>query len=314
MRRLSVLIVAVLMMVMPAHAGKLNIVTTVGMIGDLVSEVAGNRADVSTLIGEGVDPHSYRTTRSDVILLGRADVIIHNGLYLEAQMEELLHKLAKKKPVIALGETLPKEQLFASDEYPDKFDPHIWMSPALWKEAAENARDELIRLDPEGESEFRKNAAAYITRLDALSDYVKRSALSVPENSRVLVTAHDAFGYFGKAYGFEVLGIQGISTQSEAGLLRIEELVNLLVERRVSAVFVESSVSERNIRALVEGAAARGHKVIVGGELFSDAMGAPGTYEGTYIGMLDHNATVISRALGGNAPARGLNNRLGAGS
>lgn len=314
MKLLTGFLIALLVGLGPVRAEALNIVTTVGMINDLVTRIAGDRAEVTGLIGEGVDPHSYRTTRSDVIALGRADAVFYNGLYLEAQMEELFHKLADKKPVIALGETLPNELLFSSEDYPDKFDPHVWMSPDLWMRVVVGARDALIRLDPDGEAVFRANAETYMTELRSLSDYVRQSVQSVPEKSRVLVTAHDAFSYFGKAYAFDVLGIQGISTQSEAGLKRIEELVDLLVERNISAVFVESSVSERNIKALIEGAAVRGHTVAVGGELFSDAMGAPGTYEGTYIGMLDHNATLISRALGGDAPERGLNGRLGAGS
>ena len=178
---------------------------------------------------------------------------------------------------------------------------------------AAEIRDALIAADPANADAYHANAESFLAELETLSDYATQSLSTVPEAQRVLVTAHDAFNYFGRAYGFEVLGIQGISTDSEAGLSRIAELVDVLVERNVAAVFVESSVSDRNIRALIEGAAARGHAVQIGGELYSDAMGDPGTYEGTYLGMIDHNVTVITRALGGAAPERGMAGRLSAG-
>jgi manganese/zinc/iron transport system substrate-binding protein len=184
------------------------------------------------------------------------------------------------------------------------------MDVALWSELVPILEAELARLDPADAAGYRERAQAYRAELAALERYVRRVLATVPPERRVLVTAHDAFGYFGRAYGFEVHGIQGLSTESEAGLAEIERLVRLIVERRIGAVFVESSVAERNVRALVEGAAARGHEVRIGGQLFSDAMGAPGTYEGTYVGMIDHNVTVIARALGGEAPPRGMNGRL----
>jgi manganese/zinc/iron transport system substrate-binding protein len=174
----------------------------------------------------------------------------------------------------------------------------------------EAARDALIQLEPQSEPTFRANAARHLAEIDALADYADKAFASVPEQSRILITAHDAFNYFGRAYNYEVMGIQGISTESEAGLKQIENLVATIVARKIGAIFVESSVSDRNVKALVEGAAAKGHTVVIGGELFSDAMGAPGSYTGTYIGMIDHNVTVITRALGGDAPAQGLNKRL----
>jgi manganese/zinc/iron transport system substrate-binding protein len=185
------------------------------------------------------------------------------------------------------------------------------MNPRLWKGVVEAARDELTKLDPEGKATFDANAEKHLAEIDALADYSDKAFATVPQASRVLVTAHDAFNYFGEAYGYEVMGIQGISTESEAGLKQIEDLVNVLVDKQIGAIFVESSVSDRNVRALIEGAAAKGHEVVIGGELFSDAMGDPGTYEGTYIGMIDHNATIITRALGGEAPEKGLNDKLG---
>ncbi|NRG19672.1 zinc ABC transporter substrate-binding protein [Rhizobiales bacterium] len=305
---------AAILAVSPVKAvEKLNIVTTVGMIGDAVQRIGGDRVEVTNLIGEGVDPHSYWQTRSDVVKMGRADAIFANGLYLEAQLEELLLKLKERKPVIFAAEVIPVEERRASETYEDRFDPHVWMSPKLWRQVVAGIQASLGELDPDGKATFEKNAKVYLAEMDRLHAYASDVIASIPEEQRILVTAHDAFGYLGRDYGIEVLGVQGISTQSEAGLQRVEELVNLIVSRDVGAVFVESSVSERNVKALVEGAAAQGHDVKIGGELFSDAMGAPGTYEGTYIGMIDHNVTRIALALGGDAPERGMDAKLGAG-
>lgn len=288
----------------------LQIVATIGQIADLAGRLAGERAVVRALMGEGVDPHTYRQTRADVLALRRADLVLAVGLWLEAQLVDLLAALATEKPVLLLAERLPPERLLAHPDFPGKFDPHVWMDVALWSELVPILEAELARLDPADAAGYRERAQAYRAELAALERYVRRVLATVPPERRVLVTAHDAFGYFGRAYGFEVHGIQGLSTESEAGLAEIERLVRLIVERRIGAVFVESSVAERNVRALVEGAAARGHEVRIGGQLFSDAMGAPGTYEGTYVGMIDHNVTVIARALGGEAPPRGMNGRL----
>ena len=291
-------------------AEKLNVVATVSMIGDAVSAIGGDQVNVTTLMGEGVDPHLYRQTQSDIAAMVRADVVFWNGLYLEAQLEEFIEKLAARKPVFAIGEALPKDERLSSADYPDRYDPHIWMAPELWRNAVAATRDALIGLDPEGTETYKTNAASYLAEMDALTDYARTSLATVPQDKRVLITAHDAFGYFGQAYGFEVVGIQGRSTESEAGLQRVNEIVSLIVDRNIESIFVETSVSERNMRALIEGAAARGHKVVVGGQLFSDAMGAAGTYPGTYIGMIDSNATTITNALGGKAPTRGMKGRL----
>ena len=293
-----------------AQAKKLNIVATTGMIADAVRQVGGKHVEVRALLGPGVDPHMYRQTSSDIAAATKADAVFWHGLNLEAQMKGFFDGLARSRPVVALGEKLPKDALLKNEDSPDLPDPHVWMNPRLWKGIVTAARDELVKLRPEAKADFEASAKAYLAELDKLADYSDKAFGSVPEQSRVLVTAHDAFNYFGKAYGYEVMGIQGVSTESEAGLKRIEDLVKVLVERRIGAIFVESSVSDRNVRALIEGAAARGHTVVIGGELFSDAMGEPGTYEGTYIGMIDHNATVITRALGGQAPEKGLNGRL----
>ncbi len=302
------------MLASPALAlDKLTIVATTGMIADAARRIGGEFVQVKGLMGSGVDPHSYRQTRSDIVAMTRADLVLWHGLYLEAQMEEFLLKLGKRVTVKAVTDTIPREALRVHPTYDDKFDPHVWMAPNVWTYCVAQIRDVMSQARPDLAEAFAANAQTYLQELNGLNDFAKKITATVPEHLRVLVTAHDAFGYFGREYGFEVLGIQGISTQSEAGLNRIGELVDVLVDREIGAVFVESSVSDRSIRALSEGAAAQGHDVIVGGELFSDAMGEDGTYEGTYLGMIDHNVTVIASALGGNVPMRGMAGKLSAG-
>ena len=293
-----------------AMAKPLNVVATTSMIADAARQVAGERAEVTALMGPGVDPHSYRQTRSDIAAMARADLVLWHGLYLEAQLEEFFLDLEKRRNVVAVGEAIAKDKLLSHASYEGRYDPHVWMDPQLWKTVVGAVRDALIQTDPDGKATYTANADKHIADIEKLIGYMKSVTTSVPEKSRVLLTAHDAFSYFGRGYDFEVLGIQGISTESEAGLRRVEELVNIIVDRNISAVFVESSVPERNVRALIEGAEARGQKVIIGGTLFSDAMGEPGTYEGTYIGMIDHNTTLITRALGGDAPETGMQGEL----
>ncbi len=288
-----------------------NIVTTVGMVTDIVSTVMGEGANVRGIIGEGVDPHLYKPTRNDVIALQGADVIFYSGLMLEGKMTDALVRVARGgKPVFAVTELLDEQYLIEPPGMNGHWDPHVWMDVSAWSRAVEAVRASLSQVDPDGADRYRANAEALRAELGKLHAYVGKAIGSIPEPQRVLITAHDAFNYFGRAYGIEVRGIQGISTESEAGLDDINRLVQLLVERRIAAVFVETSVADRNVRALVEGARARGHEVKVGGALYSDAMGPADTYEGTYIGMIDHNATVIARALGGDAPERGMNGRL----
>nr|WP_242601421.1 zinc ABC transporter substrate-binding protein [Pseudaestuariivita atlantica] len=289
----------------------LSVVATTGMIADTARRIGGDLVEVRALMGPGVDPHAYRQTRSDIAAMTRADLVLWNGLYLEAQLEEFMHTLSRRMRVEALAEALPTHLLRAHQDYADRYDPHVWMVPALWRLVAEELARVLRDIRPDAADRIDANLAAYIAELESVGAYAADVLGQVPPEARVLLTAHDAFGYFGDAYGYEVIGVQGISTESEAGLHRITELVDLLVERRVGAVFVETSVSDRNMRALIEGAAARGHTVRIGGELFSDAMGIDGTYEGTLIGMLDHNATVIARALGADVPAGGMSGRLG---
>jgi manganese/zinc/iron transport system substrate-binding protein len=295
-----------------AHAnGQKSVVATTGMIADTVRQIGGSLVDVRALMGPGVDPHAYRQTRTDIAAMVRADLTLWHGLFLEAQMQGFFADLGRKRPVVAVAESLPRDVLRAHDDYADKFDPHVWMAPALWPHVVRAVQSALTDIMPMGADQFATNAQSYIKQLDQIEAYAQSSLSLVPDASRVLVTAHDAFGYFGDRYGFEVMGVQGISTQSEAGLVRVAELVDVLVQRQIKAVFVESSVSDRNVRALIEGAAAQGHTVVIGGELFSDAMGPEGSYEGTYVGMIDHNVTTIARALGAQGvPAAGMAGKL----
>lgn len=291
----------------------LQVVATTSMIADAARVIGGEEVDVRALMGPGVDPHSYRQTRSDIAAAARADLVLRHGLYLEAQMEAFFEGLTRRVPVTAVAETLPRDVLFGHNEYQDKFDPHVWMDPGLWADVVVAVRDALIEVAPDHAADFTARADAYLDEIAALDAYAAETIVTIPDSQRVLVTAHDAFAYFGHAYGVSVLGIQGISTESEAGLQRISALVDEIVEREVQAVFVETSVSDRNVRALAEGAGAKGHTLSIGGELYSDAMGVPGTYEGTYLGMIDHNVTTITNALGGEAPPAGRIGRLGVG-
>jgi manganese/zinc/iron transport system substrate-binding protein len=225
-------------------------------------------------------------------------------------MADTLVKMARQKPVLAVTEMIDQSKLLEPAEFEGHYDPHVWMDVSLWASCAKAVAEGLARFDPLNASDYETNAQAYQKRLFELHEYALETLGSIPQESRLLVTSHDAFNYFGRAYGLEVRGVQGISTQSEAGLQRVNQLVDLLVDRDVRAVFVESSVPRKSIDALIEGARAQDHSVTVGGELFSDAMGEPGTYEGTYIGMLDHNVTTVTRALGGQAPQRGMQGKL----
>jgi manganese/zinc/iron transport system substrate-binding protein len=291
--------------------GPLEAVATTGMIADVVRNVAGDHVAVTQLMGQGVDPHLYKATRSDVTAMLRADVVFYNGLLLEGKLTDALVRVATSgRPVFAVTELVEESYLLEPEEFRGLYDPHLWMDPSAWTKAVEVVRDKLSELDPGSAGDYAANAQAYLDQLARLDAYAEQVLASVPPERRILVTAHDAFNYLGRRYGFEVLGIQGISTESEAGLKRVEQLVDLLVERAIPAVFVESTIPDRSVRALVAGAADRGHDVAIGGELFSDAMGAPGTYEGTYIGMIDHNVTTIARALGGETPEKGLHGRL----
>jgi len=294
-------------------AGPYTIVCTVGMITDVVRHVAGDTAEVEGIIGEGVDPHLYKPTRSDVVKLNNADVVFYNGLHLEGKMTDVLVRVAAAgKPVRAVTEAILEnpEYLMEKDDGSEYTDPHVWMDVSAWTKAVPVIVETLSTFDPEHAETYQANGTAYIEQLNALNAYALESIASITESQRVLVTAHDAFNYLGRATNMTVRGIQGVSTESEAGVRDLEELVNYIVEQKIPAVFVETSVADKNVRALVEGANARGHDVSIGGALFSDAMGEPGSYEGTYIGMIDHNVTTITRALGGEAPEAGMQGKL----
>lgn len=290
-----------------------EVVVTVGMLADPLREILSGveGAVVTQLIGEGVDPHGHTPTRQDVIALQRADLVFYNGLLLEGRMGDVLARTgADGRPRYAVAEEVVSRGGWSSEELVREGDPHLWMDVSAWVVAVEVMADVLVGFDPEHEETIRANARGYAERLRELDEYARSAVGSIPEAQRVLITAHDAFHYFGAAYGVEVRGIQGVSTESEAGLRDLEELVSMVVERRIPAVFPETSVSDRSVKALQEGARARGHEMVIGGSLFSDSMGPPGTYTGTYIGMIDHNVTTITRALGGEVPEGGFQGRL----
>jgi len=288
---------------------------TIGMITDLLRGVGGPAISAETLIGEGVDPHLFRPTRNDIARILRADALFFNGHRLEGRMHEVLGRAAAQnggsggKPTLAVAETIPRSRLRQNEDYPDAADPHVWMDPTLWAETLPAIGATLGRLPRLGR-DLAAGVAETRARLHRLDAYARDVLASIPAERRVLVTAHDAFAYFGLRYEFRVESIQGLSTEAEASLARIEAMVRLILDRRLPALFAESSVPDRAVRALIEGVAARGQQVRLGGTLFSDSMGRPGTYRGTYEGMMDHNITTISRALGGSAPERGMNGRL----
>ncbi|TWT55758.1 Periplasmic zinc-binding protein TroA precursor [Thalassoglobus neptunius] len=295
------------------EGGRIDVVATTGMVADLVRHVGGDRVNVKQIMGSGVDPHLYKATRDDVQKIMQADLVFYSGLMLEGKMADVFVKIARSKPVYAVTELIPEEQLVEPDGAQGHLDPHVWMDVAAWSKCIDVVENALSDHAPQLASEFQIRAAEYRTQLEKLHEYGQKSIATIPESSRILITSHDAFNYFGRAYSLEVVGVQGLSTESEAGLQRINELVDLIVDRKVKAVFVESSVSRKNIMALVEGAQSKGHSVEIGGELYSDAMGPDGSYEGTYIGMLDHNITTVTEALGGTVPEGGFQNQQGSG-
>ncbi|HXF64327.1 MAG TPA: zinc ABC transporter substrate-binding protein [Caldilineaceae bacterium] len=277
--------------------GPLQVVATIGQIADIAQIVGGDHVAVTGLMGAGVDPHLYVATEGDVSLLQNADIIFYNGLFLEAQMAEILEQLGERKTVTAVAETIDPSLLLPWAAYADQYDPHVWFDVTLWMKAVEAVRDTYIEVDPDHADDYRANTDAYLKELEALHAYVQEQANRLPAEQRVLITAHDAFHYFGRAYGFEVRGLQGISTATEASTADVRDLASFIVERQIRAIFVESSVPVRNVEALQAAVAAQGFEVAIGGQLFSDAMGDPGTPEGTYIGMVRHNIDTIVGAL-----------------
>ncbi len=277
------------------RSGKLKVVTTTGMIEDAVKNIAGDRVEVLSLMGPGVDPHLYKATQGDLQKLTDADVVFYNGLHLEGKMGEVLEKLARTKTVVAVGGEIDEEQLRTITD--GVHDPHIWFNVDLWKQAVAVAAKTLVAKDSANANDYEINSQQYLALLDSLHADILLKIKEIPESQRVLITAHDAFGYFGDAYGVEVRGLQGISTVSEFGLKDVTELVNFIIERKIKAIFIETSVSEKSINAVVEGCREKNWQVKIGGSLYSDAMGQNGTPEGTYLGMVSKNVQTIVDAL-----------------
>ncbi|RUA31279.1 MAG: manganese transporter [Bacteroidetes bacterium] len=277
--------------------GQTYIVCTTGMIKDAVENIVGDKVKVDALMGPGVDPHLYKATQGDLKKLQQADIIVYNGLFLEGKMGDVLQKLDHKKMVIAMAELLPKKAFINNTEFQGAFDPHIWFDVNLWKDAVQLLKEELIKTDSINKTLYTKNADKYSLQLDSLHKEVKNQISLIPKSKRVLVTAHDAFAYFGRAYGVDVRGLQGISTLSEFGLRDVSNLVDFIVENEIPAIYTETSVSEKAIKAVLEGCRSKGHDVVIGGSLYSDAMGELGTFEGTYIGMVHSNVKKIVSGL-----------------
>jgi manganese/zinc/iron transport system substrate-binding protein len=276
---------------------QVRVVATIGMITDVAQNVGGERVSVSGLMGPGVDPHLYKASEGDVGRLSDADVIFYNGLHLEAKMGEVLEQMGGQTKTVAVTSGIDEALLLSPPEFEGAHDPHVWFDVTLWMKAVETIRDAFIEVDPGSADLYRANAQAYLAQLEELQAYVQEQTARVPEQQRVLITAHDAFNYFGRAYGFEVRGLQGISTATEAGTGDVQGLAAFIADKQIPAIFVESSVPVRNIEAVQAAVEAKGFRVSIGGELFSDAMGDWGTEEGTYIGMVRHNVDTIVGAL-----------------
>ena len=280
-----------------------DVVATIGMITDVVKNVGGGKVEVVGMMGPGVDPHLYKPTAKDILRLNSAHIIFYNGLHLEAKLGDVLAKMSGGPKSVAVTEGIDKTYLLSPPEFDGQYDPHLWFDVTLWMKVVEKVRDTLIELDIDNAVTYRENAELYLTQLTELHQYVKTQAERVPPEQRVLVTAHDAFNYFGKAYGFEVRGLQGISTVSEAAISDVQELATFIAERQIPAIFVESSVPSRSLEAVKAAVKSKGFDVQIGGELFSDAMGPEGTPEGTYIGMVKHNIdTIVQALIGETAP------------
>ena len=283
-----------------ATGDRLSVVVTTGQIGDMVARIGGDRVAVTALMRPGVDPHLYKASAGDVERLRRADLIAFNGLHLEAKMADVLRRLDARQPTLAVAESLPKDKLLSPAEFAGAHDPHIWFDVLLWSHGIDAVRDALCELDAEHANEYQARAETYRTELAELDAWARSAFARIPPERRVLITAHDAFNYLGRAYGLEVRGLQGISTATEAGTADVQNLVAFIADRRIPAIFVETSVSPRAIQAVQAAVRARDFAVVVGGELYSDSLGDAGTPEGTYVGMVRHNVTTIVNALAGD--------------
>ncbi|HZJ19100.1 MAG TPA: zinc ABC transporter substrate-binding protein [Pricia sp.] len=277
--------------------GKLNIVTTTTMITDLVKNIGQDSVNVQGLMGSGVDPHLYKASEGDVSKLTGADVVFYSGLHLEGKLVDVFEKMGRTSNTIALAEALDKDGLIGSEYFASNFDPHIWFNIEYWKQITKYLTEELGKLDPDNASFYQDNKEKYLKKLDTLEDEVRQTIATLPEEKRVLVTAHDAFNYFGNEYGFEVVGLQGLSTATEAGVQDVQKLAQLIIDKQVKSIFVETSVPKRTIEALQQAVMSKGYDVQIGGTLYSDALGNSGTDEGTYIGMFRYNVNTIVEAL-----------------
>jgi manganese/zinc/iron transport system substrate-binding protein len=292
-----------------------TVVTTCGMVTDIVSIVAGEHGHVSGLMGAGVDPHMYKPTRTDQKILLGADIIFYSGLMLEGRMSDTFIGVSRTgKSVFAVTEQIDESYLRQPPEFDGHWDPHVWMDITAWSQCVDVVAEALSDYDAAHSESYKTRATDYQVQLREMDDYIRKSINTIPKDQRWLITAHDAFGYFSQAYKIPVKSAQGISTDSESAVDDINQLVRFIVENRIGAIFVESSVNPKNIEAIIEGCQQKNWTVQIGGKLYSDAMGAPGTYTGTYLGMMDHNATTITRALGGQAPETGAQGKLVPGS
>ncbi|HEX2525594.1 MAG TPA: zinc ABC transporter substrate-binding protein [Geminicoccus sp.] len=311
LRRSFLLVATALPFIKPVSTGaaaRPKVVATTAMLGEPLRRITGDTLDWQILMGEGVDPHLFRPTRRDIASLAGADAIVVNGLHLEAKLTDTIERFSPAGGILVAGEHVPGDALL--QDATGAVDPHVWMDPGIWPSALEGVLAKLASLQPDGADAWSQSSESFCKEAEVLTAWAIERVASIPPENRLLVTSHDAFGYFSRRLGLEVMAIQGISTESEAGLARIQDVVAALVERKVPAVFIESSVSERAMGAVIEGAAARGHHVSLGGTLFADAMGQPGTHEGSWLGMIDHDVTTIVRALRGQAPERGFWGRL----
>ncbi len=278
--------------------GKLNVVTTTSMITDLVKNIGGDVINIQGLMGSGVDPHLYKASEGDVTKLSNADVIFYNGLHLEGKLVEVFEKMGSQNiKTIAVAEILDKSTLIGSDYFQSNYDPHIWFDVDYWKQVTQFVVSKLSEEVPEYKETFEANGNNYIEQLDALKVKLIKTIETLPKEKRILVTAHDAFNYFGKAFGFQVVGLQGLSTATEAGVQDVQKISAFIIENNVKAIFVESSVPKRTIEALEAAVKSKGHDVTIGGTLYSDALGNAGTVEGTYLGMFEYNVNTIVNAL-----------------
>ncbi len=281
----------------PISQRKIKVVATTGMIADAVKVIAQNRVLVNALMGPGVDPHLYQASAGDVTTLAAADIIFYHGLHLEAKMGDILKKMAKRQKTVAVADQISTDKLLKSPDYDDLYDPHIWFNVALWQEVVQVIRDELIALDPKSRNYYYRNTARYLSELAQLHQNVHEQMKQIPEEKRILITAHDAFNYFSDTYGIRVVGLQGVSTESEASIKDVQRLVQVIIKHNIPAIFVETSTPKRNILAVKEAVRSQGQQVDIGGELFADALGDQGTVAGTYVGMINHNVKTILSGL-----------------